>query len=267
MLRVIVTGATGRMGARIIQLISKTEGIELAGAVECQGHRLIGKDIGECQGIGKNGIIIDDSLERCIERGDVVIDFTFHEASVNHLKIAAEHDKAIVIGSTGFNDVEMQTIRELSKNTRCMVAPNMSVGVNVMLKVLESVASILGDDYDVELIEAHHNLKKDAPSGTAVKMAQVIASSLERNLDEVGVYCRKGIIGERKKKEIGIQTVRAGDIIGEHTVIFGGTGERLEFTHRAHSRDNFATGAIRAALWIVKQKKGLYDMQDVLGLR
>lgn len=267
MVKVIVTGATGRMGSRIIQLISKTDDMELAGAVECRGHVLIGKDIGECQGLGKKGITIDDDLAKCIEKGDVVIDFTFHEASVNHLRIAAEHDRAMVIGSTGFDNEEMQTIRDLSQKTRCMVAPNMSVGVNIMLKVLESVAAILGDDYDVELIEAHHNLKKDAPSGTAVKMAQVISDSLDRSLDEVGVYCRKGIIGERKKKEIGIQSVRAGDIIGEHTVIFGGIGERLEFTHKAHSRDNFATGAIRAALWIVKQKNGLYDMQDVLGLR
>ncbi len=267
MVKVIVTGSTGRMGSKIIQLVSKTEGMELAGAVECRGHALIGTDIGECQGLGKTGIIIDSDLAKCIEKGDVVIDFTCHEASVNHLRIAAEHGRAMVIGSTGFDNDEMQIIGDLSQKTRCMVAPNMSVGVNVMLKVLESVAAILGDDYDVELIEAHHNMKKDAPSGTAIKMAQVIADSLERNLDEVGVYCRKGIIGERTKKEIGIQTVRAGDIIGEHTVIFGGIGERLEITHKAHSRDNFAMGAIRAALWIVEQKKGLYDMQDVLGLR
>jgi len=265
--KVIVTGAAGRMGSRIIKLICETEGVELAGAVECKGHALVGKDAGECHGLGAKGINIHDDLSRCIEKGDVVIDFTYHEVSVNHLRIAAQNNRAMVIGSTGFDKEEMETINNLSKDTRCVVAPNMSVGVNVMLKVLESVAAILGDDYDVELIEAHHNLKKDAPSGTAVKMAQVIADSLERNLDEVGVYCRRGIIGERKKKEIGIQTVRAGDIIGEHTVMFGGTGERLEFTHKAHSRDNFATGAIRAALWIVKQKNGLYDMQDVLGLR
>lgn len=267
MVKVIVTGATGRMGSRIIQLLAKTETMELAGAVECAGHPLIGKDIGEHQGLGTMGIEIVDDLSKCIEQGDVVIDFTFHEASVRHLAIAAEYGRAMVIGSTGFDADEMKEIERLSQRTRCMVAPNMSVGVNVMLKVLESVASILGDDYDVELIEAHHNLKKDAPSGTAMKMAQVIAASLERNLDEVGVYCRKGIIGERTRKEIGIQTVRAGDIIGEHTVMFGGAGERLEITHKAHSRDNFAQGALRAALWIVEQKKGLYDMQDVLGLK
>ena len=161
----------------------------------------------------------------------------------------------------------MKQVKILAQNTRCVLAPNMSVGVNVMLKVLEYCAGILHDDFDVEIVEAHHHLKKDAPSGTAMKMAQVIADKLERNLDEVGVYTRKGLIGERTKKELGIQTVRAGDIVGEHTVIFGGIGERLEFIHRAHSRDNFAKGAIRAARWIVDQKNGLYDMQDVLGLR
>ena len=161
----------------------------------------------------------------------------------------------------------MKKVKELAKNTRCVLAPNMSVGVNVMLKVLEYCAGILNDDYDVEIIEAHHHLKKDAPSGTAMKMAQVIADKLGRNLEKDAVYTRKGLIGERTKREIGIQTIRAGDIVGEHTVIFGGIGERLEFIHRAQSRDNFAKGAIRAAKWIVHQENGLYDMQDVLGLR
>jgi 4-hydroxy-tetrahydrodipicolinate reductase len=172
-----------------------------------------------------------------------------------------------VIGSTGFTAEEMKRARELADSVRCVLTPNMSVGVNVLLKVLADVAGILGDDYDVEIVEAHHHLKKDAPSGTALKMAQVIAESLGRDLDQVGVYSRKGMIGERTKPEIGIQTVRAGDIVGEHTVIFGGMGERLEFIHRAQSRDNFARGAIRAALWIVGRENGLYDMQDVLGLK
>jgi 4-hydroxy-tetrahydrodipicolinate reductase len=267
MTKVVVTGVAGRMGSRIIKLIGETENIELVGAVEYKGHALIGKDVGESHGLGIKGVPIDDDLAHCIEKGDVVIDFTYHEASVNHLRIASQYNRAIVIGSTGFNKEEMEIVNDLSRNARCVMAPNMSVGVNVMLKVLEFVAATLGDDYDVELIEAHHNQKKDAPSGTAMKMAQVIADSLNRDLDEVGVYCRKGVIGARKEKEIGIQTIRAGDIIGEHTVIFGGTGERLEFIHKAHSRDNFAKGAIRAALWVVNQKNGLYDMQDVLGLR
>jgi 4-hydroxy-tetrahydrodipicolinate reductase len=267
MIKAIVTGSGGRMGGRIVSLVSQTSGIEIVGAVEKKGHPAVGRDVGETLGLGKIGVVIEDSLSACIQKGDVVIDFSFHEAAVEHLKIAAEAKKAIVIGTTGFTQEEMTRIKELARMTRCVLTPNMSVGVNVMFKVLSDVAKILGDDYDVEIVEAHHNLKKDAPSGTAVKMAQLIAESLGRDLEKDGVYCRKGIIGERPKKEIGIQTVRAGDIVGEHTVIFGGMGERLEFVHRAHSRDNFARGAIRAALWIVERANGLYDMQDVLGLR
>jgi 4-hydroxy-tetrahydrodipicolinate reductase len=197
----------------------------------------------------------------------VVIDFTAHDVSLGHLELAAAAGKAIVIGSTGFTAQELAKARELAPAVRCVLTPNMSVGVNVLLKVLADVAAILGNDYDVEIVEAHHNLKKDAPSGTALKMAQVIADSLGRDLDREGVYGRKGMVGERTRTEIGIQTVRAGDIVGEHTVMFGGSGERLEFIHRAHSRDNFARGAIRAACWLVGQANGLYDMQDVLGLK
>jgi 4-hydroxy-tetrahydrodipicolinate reductase len=267
MIKAIVTGAAGRMGGRIITFIAETDGIELAGAVERKGHPAIGRDAGEGLGLGRTGVLITDDLAGAIESGDVVIDFTSHEASLGNIEIAAVKGKAIVIGSTGITAEEMKRARELAASVRCVIAPNMSVGVNVMLKVLANVAGILGDDYDVEIVEAHHHLKKDAPSGTALKMAEVIAESLGRNLDEVGVYSRKGMIGERTKKEIGIQTVRAGDIVGDHTVIFGGMGERLEFIHRAHSRDNFARGAIRAALWIVGRENGLYDMQDVLGLK
>ena len=267
MVRAIVTGASGRMGGRIVSLIAETDGIELAGAVEKKGHPAVGKDVGEGLGLGRTGILIGDSVPGCIDRGDVVIDFTSHDVSLGHLEIAAAAGKAIVIGSTGFTGVEMKRVRELAASARCVLAPNMSVGVNVMLKVLADVSALLGDDYDVEIVEAHHHLKKDAPSGTAIKMAQVIAESLGRDLDQVGVYSRKGMIGERTKPEIGIQTVRAGDIVGEHTVIFGGMGERLEFIHRAHSRDNFARGAIRAALWVVGRGNGLYDMQDVIGLK
>ena len=267
MIRAIVTGAGGRMGGRIVSLIAETGGIKLAGAVERKGHPAVGKDVGDALGLGRTGIVIGDSLAGCIDCGDVVIDFTSHEVSLGNLEIVAAKGKTIVIGSTGFTAEEMKRARELSASARCVLSPNMSVGVNVMLKVLADVAGILGDDYDVEIVEAHHHLKKDAPSGTALKMAEVIAESLGRNLDEVGVYSRKGMIGERTKKEIGIQTVRAGDIVGEHTVIFGGMGERLEFIHRAHSRDNFARGAIRAAIWLVGRKNGLYDMQDVLGLK
>ena len=267
MVRAIVMGAAGRMGGRIVHLIAETDGIELAGAVERKGHPAVGRDVGEPLGLGRTGILIGDDLSRCIGCGDVVIDFTAHEASLGNLETAAANGKAIVIGSTGFTAEEMKRVRRIAASARCVLTPNMSVGMNVMLRVLADVARILGDDYDVEIVEAHHHLKKDAPSGTAMKMAQVLAESLGRDLEEVGVYSRKGMIGERTKREIGIQTVRAGDIVGDHTVIFGGIGERLEFIHRAQSRDNFARGAIRAAFWLVDQPNGLYDMQDVLGLK
>ncbi len=267
MVKAVVMGAAGKMGGRIISLMSVTEGIELAGAVERKGHPQAGKDIGETLGLGKTGIIVGDDLQGCIGKADVVIDFTHHEAAVEHLKIASANKKAMVIGTTGFTAEEMDEIKGLAKSTRLILAPNMSVGVNVMFKVLENVAGILKDEFDVEIIEAHHNLKKDAPSGTAMKMAEVISKNLGRDLGKVAIYERKGMIGARTKDEIGIQTVRAGDIVGEHTVIFGGVGERLEFIHRAHSRDNFAKGAIRAAKWIVGQRDGFYDMQDVLGLK
>lgn len=267
MVKAIVTGGAGKMGGRIMSLMSATGGIELAAAVEKKGHGLVGTDVGEFHGLGKTGVMLEDDLSSCIEKGDVVIDFTHRDATLDNLRTAADHGRAIVIGTTGITADDMKEIRAIAPRTRCVLAPNMSVGVNVLFRVLEEVTPILGDDYDVEIVEAHHNQKKDAPSGTAVKMAQIIAGGLERDLDEVGIYGRKGMIGARPKQEIGIQTVRAGDIVGEHTVIFGGMGERLEFIHRAHSRDNFARGALRAALWIVGQGKGLYDMQDVLGLR
>lgn len=267
MVKAVVTGAAGRMGGKIISLISTMDNIRVVGAVEVSRHPIIGHDIGQGLGLGRTGIKVCDTLSDCIGQADVVIDFTDHESSMKYLKIASESDKAIVIGSTGFTPAEMESIKTLTKKTRCVLTPNMSVGVNVMLKVLEYCAGILKDDYDVEIIEAHHHLKKDAPSGTAMQMARVIAEKLQRDPEECFVYSRRGLIGERTKKEIGIQTVRAGDIVGDHTVIFGGVGERLEFVHRAHSRDNFAKGAIRAAQWIVSQKNGLYDMQDVLGLR
>jgi len=267
MVKTIITGAGGKMGGRIISLIGMEEGIELAAAVERSDHPAVGRDVGELLGLGAGGIVIENEFSACMAKGDVAIDFTSHAASMQHLQTAVQLKKPIVIGSTGFSAEEMEKIRSMAQCVPCVLAPNMSVGVNVLFKVLKTVAEILGDDYDVEIVEAHHHLKKDAPSGTAMKMAQIIAEALGRDLDKVGVYERKGLIGERSRTEIGIQTLRAGDIVGEHTVMFGAVGERLELVHRAHSRDNFARGAIRAAKWVVGQPPGLYDMQDVLGLR
>jgi 4-hydroxy-tetrahydrodipicolinate reductase len=206
-------------------------------------------------------------LAAVLDRGEVLIDFTNPEATLNNLRQAAAAGKAVVIGTTGLSAAQQAEVKALAAQTRVVLAPNMSVGVNLMFKVVADIARVLSAGYDVEIVEAHHRLKKDAPSGTAVKLAQVIAQALQRNLDEVAVYERKGMIGQRTDAEIGIQTVRAGDIVGEHTVIFGGIGERLEIIHRAHNRDNFARGAVRAARWIVAQPPGLYDMQDVLGLK
>ncbi len=267
MIKIAVAGATGRMGSRITAISKEYEGLKLAGAFERKGHKDIGKDIGPIVGIGDTGVKLVDSLESIVGDVDLIISFTTVEASLEHLRLASSKGKAVVIGTTGFSKDNLKEVSELTKKIPCVMASNMSTGVNLLLKVLQDIARVLGDGYDVEIIEAHHRMKKDAPSGTALKMAQVISEALDRNLDEVAVYARKGIIGARTAKEIGIQTIRAGDIVGEHTVMFGGLGERIEVTHKVSSRDTFARGALRAALWVYGKPAGLYDMQDVLGLK
>jgi len=268
MTRIAVAGALGRMGSRIAALSKDYKELKLAGAFERKGHKDTGKDIGTLIGIGETGIRLTDDLKSIIDHVDCVISFATVEASMEHVKIASsKKGKSIVIGTTGFQQKELKTVTKLAKKLPCVMASNMSTGVNLLLRTLQDIAKVLGDSYDIEIIEAHHRMKKDAPSGTALKMAQALSSALDRNLDKVAVYSRKGIIGERKAKEIGIQTIRAGDIVGEHTVIFGGLGERIEITHKASSRDTFARGALRAAMWVHRKRSGLYDMQDVLGLK
>jgi 4-hydroxy-tetrahydrodipicolinate reductase len=267
MTRIIVAGAAGRMGSRIIALSKEYPDLKLTGALEKKGHALVGKDIGLIAGIGETGVRLSDRLEDIIENGDVIIDFTTTSSTKGNVKLSSTYRKAMIIGTTGFSKDDLKEMEASIKDIPCVMASNMSTGVNLLLRVLQDVARVLGEEYDIEIIEAHHRLKKDAPSGTALKIAQVIADATKRNLDEVAVYARKGIIGERTKKEIGIQTIRAGDIVGEHTVIFGGLGERIEITHKASSRDTFARGALRAALWVSDKPAGLYDMQDVLGLK
>jgi len=267
MVNIIVAGAAGRMGTRIVGIINETDGVTLSGAFEHPESPFVGKDAGQLAGLGESGVIIKSSLDEIIESGDVLIDFTVPEATMENLKKAASAGKAVVIGTTGLSDENLKKIREITRDVRCVLAPNMSVGVNVMFKIAAEMAKVLGMEYDIEVIEAHHRLKKDAPSGTAINLAKRLAEATERDFDNTAVYARKGIIGERTNEEIGIQTIRAGDITGDHTVLFGGIGERLELTHRAHNRDNFAKGAVRAAKWIVNQTAGLYDMQDVLGLK
>ena len=267
MIRIGVAGAAGKMGSRITALSREYEGLRLSGAFEKKGHAEIGKDIGILTGAGEMGVLLSGGIEEIIDKVDLIIDFTSIESTKENLKTASAKGRAMVIGTTGFSKDDLKEIGSLTRNIPCVLASNMSLGVNLLLKVLQDIARVLGDDYDIEIVEAHHRLKKDAPSGTALKMAQVIADAVDRNLDEVAVYSRKGIIGQRTKKEIGIQTVRAGDIVGEHTVYFGGLGERIEITHKASSRDTFARGALKAALWLMGKPAGLYDMQDVLGLR
>ncbi|MGH7206750.1 MAG: 4-hydroxy-tetrahydrodipicolinate reductase [Nitrospiraceae bacterium] len=267
MMKVIVAGAAGRMGGRLVSLLKDSAALTLAGAVESKGHVSIGEDAGEIAGCGQTGVLIRDDLSAVMDRGEVVIDFSTPTATLDHLRIAAQHRRAMVIGTTGFASRELEELRAVAKQIPCVFSPNMSVGVNVIFKVIAEMAKTLGDEYDLEVIEAHHRLKRDAPSGTALKMAEILARAMNRDLVQVGVYARKGLVGERKRGEIGIQTIRAGDIVGDHTVLFAGLGERLEVTHRVQSRDTFARGALRAARWVIKQPPGLYDMMDVLGLR
>ncbi len=267
MIKVIVSGVCGRMGEMIAKLVCEQADMELVGAIERQGHPAIGVDVGEKAGSGKIGLPVGDSLDEIIGLSDVVIEFTNPETTIDHLEIAALNHKAIVIGTTGLNETQVARIKELSVAIPIVFAPNMSIGVNLLFKLVGEIARVLGDDYEVEIIEAHHHHKKDAPSGTALKLGQVIADNLNRNFEQIVVYGRQGQIGERKKDEIGIFAVRMGDVVGEHTVIFGSEGERLELTHRAHSRLTFVQGAVKAARFVANALPGLYDMQNVLKIK
>ena len=264
--KILVIGIAGRMGKTIAGCIEDTEGVELGGGTEQSGSPHIGKDIGDVADIGNKGVAVSDDLAAALATCDSVIDFTTPESSMETLKVCAEKGKAVVVGTTGFSPEQRDEIEQIGKTIPCVVAPNMSIGVNVLFKLVADAAKVLGDAYDVEIVEAHHKFKKDAPSGTAVRISEIVADSLGRNLEEVGVYGRKGI-AVRTPKEIGIHTLRAGDIIGEHRVLFGGMGENFEVFHRAQSRETFARGSVRAAQWILNQPSAVYDMQDVLGLR
>ena len=267
MIKAVVAGAAGRMGGRIIHMIQKNEEIALLGAFEKPDHPENNKDVGEIVGLGKMGIDLKADISDVMKDADVLIDFTTPESTLHNIRFISKSSQAMVIGTTGITGEKEKELKHLARKIRCVWSPNMSVGVNVLFKVVGDLSMILSKDYDMEVVEAHHRLKKDAPSGTAMHLAKILADSTERNLETDAVYERKGFIGVRTEEEIGIQSIRAGDIVGEHTVMFAGTGERIEITHRAHSRDNFAKGALLAATWVVKQPNGLYDMQDVLGLR
>lgn len=265
-LKIIVCGVGGRMGSAVVRALGQTANVQLVAALDKPGSPRLAKDAGELAGAGTIGIAISDEIEPQLDAKRVIIDFTNPEASLSYLRAAAKKQTPIVIATTGFSAAQLAEIKRLAKKTPTLLSANTSLGVNVLVSLLGKAAKMLGDGYDVEIIEAHHRFKKDAPSGTALALGRSVAQALQRDLDKVSLNGRKGIVGERSQKEIALLSVRAGDIVGEHTVIFGGIGERLEFIHRAHSRDTFAHGAIRAAQWLARKKPGLYSMQDMLGL-
>ncbi len=267
MVRIAVAGASGRMGLALIKAAVLNRQVRLTVAVARPGSAWVGKDAGELAGISAIGILVVDDLSPMMDQFDVLIDFTRPEPSLAFLALCRSKQKKLVIGTTGFTDAEKQRIHDAGYEMAIVMAPNMSVGVNLSLKILELAAKVMGGYTDIEIIEAHHRHKVDAPSGTALCMGEVIAKTLGRDLNECAVYGREGITGERQPSTIGFSTIRAGDIVGEHTVMFADEGERIEITHKATSRMTFANGAVRAAVWLAEKHQGLFDMQDVLGLK
>lgn len=266
MTRIAITGAAGRMGRTLLEACANTDGVNVTAAIERPESSLIGVDAGEMAGLGTSGVKIVGSVEDVVDDFDVLIDFTIPAVTLENLAVCNANAKRIVIGTTGFSDAEKNQIQAAGENISIVFAPNMSVGVNLCLRLLEMAASVLGDDVDIEVIEAHHRHKIDAPSGTALRMGEVIADTLGRDLNECAVYGREGVTGARDRKTIGFETIRAGDIVGDHTVLFAADGERVEITHKASSRMTFAKGAVRAADWLMRKEEGLFDMQDVLDL-
>jgi 4-hydroxy-tetrahydrodipicolinate reductase len=267
MTRIAITGAAGRMGRSLIEACQQADGLEITVALEHPDNSLLGSDAGDLAGIGKLGVQLSADLAAVTADFDVLIDFTRPGPTLANLEICRQAGRRMVIGTTGFSDTQKALITAAAQDMAVVFAPNMSVGVNVCLKLLDTAARVLGDDVDIEVIEAHHRFKVDAPSGTALRMGEVVADALGRDLKSCAVYGREGHTGERAGKTIGFETIRAGDIVGEHTVMFAGLGERVEITHKASSRMTFANGAIRAATWLMDQAPGLFDMQDVLDLR
>ncbi|OPY83392.1 MAG: 4-hydroxy-tetrahydrodipicolinate reductase [Syntrophorhabdus sp. PtaU1.Bin153] len=264
MTNVIITGVCGRMGVAILKLALKDPDLTVVGTVEAKGHPAVGRHADSLITGAGNSLVIEDDLAKVLDRGEVVIDFTQPQSSLAHFRLTRQRGKAIVIGTTGFADSALGEIMS-ARDTKVVISPNMSVGMNLMFDVVERLARIMKDDYDIEIVEMHHKLKKDAPSGTAMRLKDLVEGS-DPDRQWIEVFGRKGIPGERKKEEVGVLAVRGGDVVGEHTVMFAGTGERLEITHRAFSRENFAQGALVAARWLAAQSPGVYSMKDVLGL-
>jgi 4-hydroxy-tetrahydrodipicolinate reductase len=262
MTRIAIAGAAGRMGRNLVLACTEVEGLQLTQALEREDSPSLGQDAGVLAGLEPNQVKIADRLDA--DGFDLLIDFTHPSATTEHVDFCTEQRKQMVIGTTGCDTALEQKMRAAAAHIGIVYAPNMSVGVNLCLQLLETAATVLGDDVDIEIIEAHHRHKVDAPSGTALKMGQVIAAALGRNLDECAVYGREGQTGARERNTIGFETIRAGDIVGEHTVMFAADGERIEISHKASSRMTFARGAIRASQWLATRNTGLYSMKDVL---
>lgn len=267
MTRVIVCGACGKMGSVVAKMVSDQEDMEVFACIESPDHRGLGEELGGALDLGLKNVALSFDLPDEIMGGDCIVDFTSPEVSLRHLRIAAKAGKPAVIGTTGFNEKQIEEIESLSEPIPCVLSPNMSIGINLLFKIIAEAGTVLGKDYDVEIVELHHRQKKDAPSGTAKRLGELIALSQSQDLKDVGIYGRQGRLEERSKEEIGIHSIRAGDIVGDHTVLFSGPGERIEFTHRAHSRETFAMGTIKTIRFVLQAQPGLYDMRDVLGLR
>ena len=266
MLNVAIGGAGGRMGKALIQAAIENRQINIGAASVLEDSHDLGKDVGLIGGMDPLHVVTVDDLEQVVDDFQVLIDFTGTEATLMHLDLCRKYGKPIVIGTTGFSETEKQHIQEVAESIPLVFAPNMSVGVNVLFKLVEQATRVLGESSDIEIIEAHHRHKIDAPSGTALRMGEIAAGVLGRKLDDVAVYGREGMTGEHDDKTIGFETIRAGDIVGDHTIMFAGAGERIEITHKSSSRTTYANGALRAALWLEGKEKGLYSMHDVLGL-
>lgn len=267
MTRIAISGVSGRMGRALVETCQAGAGMRLGAALDRAGSTVLGADAGELSGVGKLGVAVGADLQALLKDFDVLVDFTRPEATLHYLDICRKAGKKLVIGTTGFDAAGKAAITAAAKEIAIVFAPNMSVGVNLSFRLIDLAARVLGEDADIEIIEAHHRHKVDAPSGTALRMGEVAAAALGRDLKECAVYGREGVTGERARATIGFATVRGGDIVGDHTALFAGIGERLEITHKAASRATFALGALRAARFLAERKSGLFDMQDVLGLR
>ncbi len=263
---IAITGACGRMGKMLVESVHTNKATSLVGALDHPGSSLIGNDAGEIAGVGRIGVPVLGDLSSIISRTEVIIDFSTPSATLANAQICADNGTPIVVGTTGFSDEEKQQLTELSSKIPMCIAANYSTGLNISLKLLELAAKAVDEDVDIEIVEAHHRHKVDAPSGTALAMGETIAKARNLDFKEFALFAREGITGARRKDTIGFSTVRGGDVVGDHTVMFMADGERLEVTHKASNRMAFAHGAVRAAVWLVKKEPGVYDMQDVLGL-